>query len=63
VKYNAIAEKIMQENEIPIHDLYTFVSPQQDKIMLPANVHFTKDGYDVLAADVVAVIQKTLESK
>lgn len=62
VKYNAIAAKIMQENEIPIHDLYAFVQPQQDKIMLPANVHFTKEGYDALAADVVAVIQKTLAS-
>jgi hypothetical protein len=63
VKYNAIAEKIMQENQIPIHDLYALVQPQQDKIMLPANVHFTKEGYDALAVDVVAVIQKTLESK
>jgi hypothetical protein len=62
VKYNAIAEKVMQENKIPIHDLYEFVRPQQDKIMLPANVHFTKEGYDILAADVVAVIQKTLKS-
>ncbi len=62
MQYNAIAAKIMQENEIPIHDLYTFVIPQQDKIMLPTNVHFTKDGYDALAADVVAVIQKTLAS-
>ena len=63
VKYNAIAEKVMQENKIPIHDLYAFVRPQQDKIMLSANVHFTKEGYDILAADVVAVIQKTLDSK
>ena len=63
VKYNAIAEKIMLENQIPIHDLHALVQPQQDKIMLPANVHFTKEGYDTLAADVVAVIQKALESK
>ncbi len=63
VKYNAIAEKIMQENGIPIHDLYSFVLPQQDKIMLSANVHFTKDGYDALAGDVVTVILKSLESK
>lgn len=63
VKYNAIAEKIMQENDIRIHDLYAFAYQQQEKIMLPANVHFTKEGYDTLAADVVAVIQKTLESK
>jgi hypothetical protein len=62
-KYNAIAEKIMQENGIPIHDLYAIVQPQQDKIMLPANVHFTKEGYDTLAADVVAVIQKSLDSQ
>ena len=62
-KYNLIAAKIMQENSIPIHDLYSFVLPQQDKIMLPANVHFTKDGYDALAGEVVTAIRKSLESR
>jgi hypothetical protein len=60
VKYNAIAEKVMGQHGIEIHDLYSFVQVQQDKIMLPANVHFTKDGYDALGQDVARVIQKTL---
>lgn len=62
-KYNAIAEKVMKEHGIPTHDLYAFVKPQQDKIMLPANVHFTKEGYEALAHDVASVIMKTIESK
>ncbi len=59
-KYNAIAERVMKEHGIPTHDLYSFVKPQQDKIMLPANVHFTKEGYEALAQDVAAVIAKTI---
>ena len=51
----------MQENEIPIHDLYAFVQPQQDKIMLPPMFISQKKG-TTLAADVVTVIQKTLAS-
>ena len=62
VKYNAIAEKVMVQHDIEIHDLYSFVQAQQDRIMLPANVHFTKDGYNALAQDVVRVIQKALPS-
>ena len=46
-----IKEKILSLNQ---------TQAQQDRIMLPANVHFTKDGYDARAQDVVRVIQKAL---
>jgi acetyl esterase/lipase/pimeloyl-ACP methyl ester carboxylesterase len=61
-KYNAIAAKIMQENNIPIHDLYSFVSGQQDQIMLKANVHFSPEGYAQLARDVAKVISAALRA-
>ena len=60
---NASAAGVIEacrKHGIEIHDLYSFVQAQQDRIMLPANVHFTKDGYDALAQDVVRVIQKAL---
>jgi hypothetical protein len=60
VKYNAIAARIMQEQGIEVHDLYAFVMPKADQIMLKANVHFTKEGSQALAEDVVRVIQKKL---
>ncbi|MCA9190179.1 MAG: SGNH/GDSL hydrolase family protein [Planctomycetales bacterium] len=62
-KYNEIAAKVMAENDIPIHDMYKLVKGQQDKIMLPKNVHFTKEGYDILAKDVIRVIEETLRSE
>jgi acyl-CoA thioesterase-1 len=60
VKYNAIARKIMQEKGIQVHDLYAFVMPQADTIMRKANVHFTQQGNEALAKDVVRVIQQAL---
>lgn len=59
-KYNAIAAEIMREEQIPIHDLYAFVLPKQAEIMLPANVHFTPDGYQQLGQDVARVITAAL---
>lgn len=62
-KYNAIAEKVMQRHGIEIHDLHEFVQQRQAGIMLPANVHFTKPGYEVLAQEVAAVIMQAVETR
>lgn len=59
-KYNAIAAELMQQNDIPIHDLYSFVQPRQNEIMLQANVHFTPEGYAALGQEVAAAILKAL---
>ena len=59
-KYNAVAEKVMKEHGIKIHDMYSFVLPNMNQIMLNANVHFTDEGYDQLAGEVAGVIRKTL---
>jgi lysophospholipase L1-like esterase len=60
-KYNEIAAKVMKEQGVRIHDMFGFVKPKQDKIMLKANVHFSKEGSKELATDVVNVITKALE--
>ena len=61
IAYNAVAKKIMDQEEIQIDDLYAYALPQLEKIQLPANVHFTPDGSEVLAKQVAAVIIKALE--
>ncbi|MBN2292147.1 MAG: SGNH/GDSL hydrolase family protein [Pirellulales bacterium] len=63
VAYNKIAEKIMKANDIPIDDLYAFALPQLEKIQIPANVHFTKKGSEVLAGKVAESIKKALVEK
>ena len=60
-KYNAIAAKIMQENDVATDDLYAFTLPRQKEIMRPANVHFTSDGSQQLAEQVVASIRAALK--
>lgn len=60
-KYNAIAARIMKEHHIPTNDLHGFVAPRQDKLMRKANVHFTKQGYQKLAEQVVASIEAALK--
>jgi len=60
-KYNAIAAKVMQENDIATDDLYTFVMPRKAEIMLPANVHFTPLGSKKLAEQVAASIRAALK--
>jgi len=60
-KYNAIAAKIMKAHDIPTDDQYTFVMPQQKKLMLKANVHFTKPGSEALAKQVVKAVEAALK--
>jgi acyl-CoA thioesterase-1 len=60
IAYNAVAKTIMDENRIPVDDLYALVLPQEEKLQLPANVHFTPEGYQALAEQVAASIQRAL---
>lgn len=60
VKYNDIAQKVMKENEVPINDLHAFAAPRLKDIQMPANVHFTKAGSEVLAREVAARIEAAL---
>ena len=61
--YNKVAAKVMQEYGIPTDDLYTFALPRLSTIQLPANVHYTPDGYKALAGEVAASIERALASK
>jgi len=59
-KYNAIAKKVMDANDIPINDLYSLAMGQLKKIQQPKNVHFTPEGSKVLARQVADSILKAL---
>ena len=58
--YNAVAKKIMDENDIPIDDLYAFALPRLAEIQRPSNVHFTPEGSAQLARQVALSIETAL---
>jgi hypothetical protein len=60
VKYNEAALRVMKEFGVAIDDLYAFAKPKLAKIQLPKNVHFTPEGYQELAGQVGAAIEKGL---
>jgi acyl-CoA thioesterase-1 len=60
VPYNAAAERVMRENDIPIDDLHAVAKAQQDKLQLRKNVHFTPEGYRELAKHVTESIESAL---
>ncbi|HPF51257.1 MAG TPA: SGNH/GDSL hydrolase family protein [Draconibacterium sp.] len=62
-KYNQVAIKIMNRNQITINDLYTFAKPRLDEIQLPNNVHFKDTGYWELAEKVINRITEALEDR
>ena len=61
IKYTAAAARVMIRHGIPTHDLVTMSKKRMKEIMLPANVHYTKDGSEVLGGDVATVILEALK--
>ena len=61
IKYNAAAARVMIRHGIPTHDLFTMSKKRMKEIMLPANVHYTKDGSEVLGREVARVILEALK--
>ena len=58
--YNEVAVKVMKEANIPVTDLYAVMLPVQEKFQRPFDVHFTKEGSEFLAKDIVSSIQQHL---
>ena len=58
LEYNAAARRVMEENQIPLDDLYSLALARAAEIQRPANVHFTDPGYAVLARQVADSILK-----
>ena len=47
---------LMAEREIPVTDLHGFTLTRLSEIQQPVNVHFTREGSDVLAGEVAQAI-------
>jgi len=56
-EYNRRAVKVMNENNIQVNDLASFVKPQMEVIQKPENVHFTEEGSKALASQVVKQLE------
>ena len=61
IAYNAAAARIMTESGIPIDDLYELVKPRLAELQLPANVHYTLPGYNVLGHQVAESVLRALD--
>ena len=62
IAYNAAAARLMTESGIAIDDLYALVKPRLGELQLPANVHYTLPGYNVLGHQVAESVLRALDS-
>ena len=61
--YNSVAKRIMQENGIAVNDLYSFASARADEIQRSADVHFSREGSQLLAEQVTRSVRAALEKR
>ncbi|MDR2755884.1 MAG: SGNH/GDSL hydrolase family protein [Planctomycetaceae bacterium] len=62
VVFNNVAAKIIEKHNIPTDDIYGLTKnfkPEQFKA--PGNIHFSKEGFDIIAQQVADIILKNLE--
>ena len=60
VKYNEAAARVMKKHKVPTQDLFTVSKERMEEIMLPANVHYKKEGSRFLGELVARRILKEL---
>lgn len=64
LKYNAVAAKVMERNGVMTDDLFALTKGFSGKYSLgPGDVHYTPEGYDLLAVGVRDAIGKALDSR
>jgi acyl-CoA thioesterase-1 len=57
LRYNEVAVRVMKELGVAVDDLHAVAKKHQTKIQLSHNVHFTDEGYGMLADAVAASIR------
>jgi acyl-CoA thioesterase-1 len=60
IAYNKVAAKVMRESGIRTDDLYSLALPNLATMQIPANVHYTPAGYQMLAGEVADSILQEL---
>ncbi len=63
VKYNEAAARVMKAADIPTDNLCAHATAKIKEVQLPANVHYSPEGYHYLAEKVSAVIAENLPKK
>ena len=62
LRYNAVAKKIMDANNITINDLHATILPRMSELQVkPGDVHFKREGSQILADAVVQHIRTALK--
>lgn len=61
--YNAAARRVMDENGVAIADLYSAIIPQVATVQIPHDVHFKKEGSELLADRLAAAIEQQLPKR
>lgn len=59
--YNAVALRVMEENDIPINDLHAYILPHCAEVQKPRDLHFLESGYEKLADRVAERIAAALD--
>lgn len=62
VKYNAVAARVMEENSIPIDDLYSLANARRFELRIADSVHYTDEGSRVLGREVAINIQRAINA-
>ena len=63
IAYNRAAMRVMEQHGIRVNDLYSVAFSRLGDIQLPANVHYSEAGYEVLAEQVAVSIRAALDSR
>jgi acyl-CoA thioesterase-1 len=63
LKYNEAALRVMKQYGVAVDDLHAVVTSGPANMQLPHNVHYTREGYHLLAQSVAASIEKALASR
>jgi acyl-CoA thioesterase-1 len=63
VKYNEAADRVMKAAGVPKNDLDAHALAKLKEVQLPANVHYSPEGYRYLAEKVALVITEHLPKK
>jgi lysophospholipase L1-like esterase len=58
--YNEVAVEVMNERGVPVYDLNAWAAERTD-LQIPANTHWTEEGYAYLAEFVTEAIRETLQ--
>lgn len=60
-RYNAAALKIVREMDLPVNDLFSFVTTKgRDEMLRPDGVHFRPEAYEVIGNEVASVIRNAI---